>query len=181
MCEVINATVNWTLQNPSLIVSIVAVIVTLRVGRRTISLMQEQAREARKERQDQALAEQRYEIYLALKDLVNYYFLISQPTDMPLIDIDMTEAIPIKQKVRELLSRPTIMKKDEISEIYKVVAHFEGTENPKELHDAARRVQDDLENKIRPELHQVMTETIMENAARKAKQNESSKFQQQKL
>ena len=107
MCETINSVVSWLLSNFSLVVALAAVIVTLIVGRRTLELMKEQFNQEQKERQAQALGDQRYSILLELNNLREHYRReIGRAADRGDGNRKLDELIPIRHRIRLLLFRP---------------------------------------------------------------------------
>jgi hypothetical protein len=153
----------WIKLHDALTVSVLAVIAA-------VAIPIWQVRHTLKQQKQSSLTEQRWEIYLALNDLIWYYFTQSNP-EFPDLGSFYNPAKSM-EKIRGLLGRPTLMKEDEIKEIYQVVSTVRASENPEKLGNAARALRLKLESKLRPELTRIAHEVIWENAAKRAKEKE---------
>src|SRR5271156_5219295 len=122
MCNFLSSVGSWIGVNAIALAALVVAIVALEVGRRTLDRMKEQFDEERKERQDQAIAEQRYAIFQQLDLLVLHYIaLIARQKGGSIQTAYAYDANAIRRSILILLARPTIMASEEISHIIAII------------------------------------------------------------
>ncbi len=123
MCEVIDSVGSWIGTNAialaALAVAVATVNVTLRMGQQTLNRMKEQFDDERQERQDRATAEQRYEIFLKVDELMWHYQFKQLNEKMSEKVGTVPDFMPKPRsthlEIIRLLNRPTGMSKDEIT------------------------------------------------------------------
>ena len=162
MCGFISSVWNWISVNPSLDVAVVAVIVAVVVPiwgvRRTLNEQREQVLADRREREEQAIADQRYAIFQELdKLLLHYAAVIAREMGGSIQTAYSYDPKAIRRAILILLTSPTRMKKDERKSILAAVTDASKLNNKKAM-EQIKTLHTHLVSVLSPEITKAMEE-----------------------